>query len=300
MHILLTTILYAALAWHGLKKNSLSLSGAIGAAAVCFPTFSHPDPLFMAILLAFYLSASKLTKLGTSTKQALEEDFKMGGQRTAIQVFSNGFTGTFIACIHYMLVYHENRNSTHALCFADGSDLWLSKLNTALIAAYIGHYACCNGDTWASELGIFSTSLPRLITTFQPVPKGTNGGISPLGTLASVLGGAVIGLTAALSSLLMTPSCSTAVSAARLVALGAACGFVGSLVDSVLGATLQRSTFNKKSGQITGDFRRPKTSEERKELVVVSGWEVLDNHQVNFVASLVVAVGTGVAAWVWW
>ena len=58
------------------------------------------------------------------------------------------------------------------------------------------HYACCNGDTWSSELGILSTSQPRLITSCwrRSVAPGTNGAMSLLGTLAAVAGGAIIGL----------------------------------------------------------------------------------------------------------
>lgn len=42
-----------------------------------------------------------------------------------------------------------------------------STLTTGLVGGIVGHYACCNGDTWSSELGMLSNSQPRLITTFK-------------------------------------------------------------------------------------------------------------------------------------
>ena len=97
------------------------------------------------------------------------------------------------------------------------------------------HFACCLGDTLASELGILSRSPPRLITTFKPVPPGTNGGMSVTGTVASLAGGLFMGLTLAASLLVESSACR-----ARwldvivpLVAWGTVAGGLGSLVSSM-------------------------------------------------------------------
>ena len=107
-------------------------------------------------------------------------------------------------------------------------------------------YACACGDTWASELGILSTSKPILIT--QPwrfVAKGTNGGISLIGTLASAGGGASIGLGHAIYDLLFIQKRKRAISRLNIflstVIFGGTMGLAGSMIDSALGALFQYS-----------------------------------------------------------
>src|SRR6266540_3559502 len=59
--------------------------------------------------------------------------------------------------------------------------------------AFAGALAAAAGDTWATEIGAFSSSPPRLITNGAPVPRGANGGITLLGTAGGVLGAAIMG-----------------------------------------------------------------------------------------------------------
>jgi uncharacterized protein (TIGR00297 family) len=97
------------------------------------------------------------------------------------------------------------------------------------------HFACCLGDTLASELGILSRSPPRLITTLKVVPPGTNGAVSLMGTMASVGGGIIMGLTLSCSLILENETCRAtwAEVVGACVLFGGASGVVGSLVNDV-------------------------------------------------------------------
>ncbi|KAG0343973.1 Transmembrane protein 19 [Podila humilis] len=291
------------LAKHGLSKGSLAPSGALAATVIGMGTFTHTPYVFSTILMTFYLSSSRLTKYKSEIKKRLEEDHKEGGGRTAIQVFSNGATGTLIA-LAFQYVYWTTAHRPATLFIND----WRA---STLLFAYIGHYACCNGDTWSSELGILNKGWPTLITTFQKVPPGTNGGVSGLGLCASIGGGLLIGVMAATSVLIqqavewksVLSSTTTAKSAdlldsflatvnskflLSLVIAGVGAGFFGSLLDSLLGATIQKSNYSTKNKVIT--YKAPEKDDEVK---AISGWDILDNHQINFVSSLVIALATG-------
>jgi len=56
----------------------------------------------------------------------------------------------------------------------------------------------------------------------------------------------------------------------------------------VLGATVQKSNYSTKNKVITY-----KAAEKDDEVKAISGLDILDNHQVNFVSSLVIAIATG-------
>lgn len=75
------------------------------------------------------------------------------------------------------------------------------------------------------------------------MPKGTNGGISFMGTLCSAVGGLVIGFSHYLTILYCSDSNLLMYAPPQwpIILYGGLAGFIGSLIDSVLGATLQYS-----------------------------------------------------------
>jgi uncharacterized protein (TIGR00297 family) len=85
-------------------------------------------------------------------------------------------------------------------------------------------------DTLSSELGEVLGGTPRLLTNFRRVPAGTDGAISPAGTLAGICGAVVVAVAAALALNL-------AAGQGALVALAAIAGL---FVDSLLGALAER------------------------------------------------------------
>ena len=175
-----------------------------------------------------------MTKIGAKRKREIEDGHQVGGNRNWVQVAANGAVGTLLSAAFLL---RSRGGGLHPETPLD----WASApVECLLQAAYVCHYACCNADTWASELGVLSRGKPRLVTTMREVPVGTNGGVSAVGTGASVAGGLLIGLVFYSLGLALapTPIAGAPPPAAQwpLVPLGAAAGFFGSMVDSLLGA----------------------------------------------------------------
>ena len=74
---------------------------------------------------------------------------------------------------------------------------------------------------------MLSKSKPRLITTGNFVPVGTNGGVSVLGLLASVGGGLFVGVAYWISAILFT---NATLSQWPVILVGTFSGLIGSVV----------------------------------------------------------------------
>eukprot|EP00197_Chlamydomonas_leiostraca_P005564 CAMPEP_0202868094 /NCGR_PEP_ID=MMETSP1391-20130828/10182_1 /ASSEMBLY_ACC=CAM_ASM_000867 /TAXON_ID=1034604 /ORGANISM="Chlamydomonas leiostraca, Strain SAG 11-49" /LENGTH=519 /DNA_ID=CAMNT_0049548209 /DNA_START=350 /DNA_END=1909 /DNA_ORIENTATION=+ len=276
------------IAWWGHTRKSLAQSGAIAAMVVGTGTLGC-SLRFGCTLLAFFFSSSKLTQYKEEAKEGLDESSKKGGQRDWVQVFCNGLVPTILAVSYGVLAGCVD------VPLGPSAQLepWRARLATALAGAFMGYYACCCGDTWASELGPLSKDTPRLITNMRPVRRGTNGGVTLLGLSASVAGGAFIGAVF-YAAAVVSPTLwifeaqrALALSQWRLIPLGLMAGLFGSVLDSVLGATLQYTGYNTATQKIT--------SKPGPGVTHISGLSFLDNNAVNMVSATITAALTALA-----
>ena len=252
LQFILGLIFAALIAYAAYRAHSLSKSGAWGAFLEGTIIFGLGGWKWAVLLLTFFISSSLLTRLFKKRKASLDEKFDKGGTRDIGQVLANGAIASIFAGFHFF--------------FPSNPTYWL---------AFAASLAAVNADTWATELGVLNPSLPRMITSWRPVERGTSGAVSLLGTI-SAAGGAI--LIAILASLLTPVKGGWGDLGIFTIA-----GLAGALFDSILGATVQAI------------YRCPNCSKETEKnpfhtcgtaTIQVRGWRWLNNDMVNLGCAL--------------
>lgn len=184
----------------------LDFSGAVSGGLLAFSLVAVGGWMWLVPSFAFFVLSSGLSKFRKGRKTAVSTQGK-GSRRDAGQVYANGGVGWVLLLAHIVLP------------------------SPVLYWGFIGAFAAATADTWSTEIGTLSKRQPRMITNWQKVKAGTDGAITPAGTSAALLGALAIGVCT-------LPFIShdyvyvlTSVSLA---------GLLGALLDSLLGATLQR------------------------------------------------------------
>ena len=95
----LPLVLASLLSVHGLRKRSLSPSGAAAAFVVGYTMMSVPLVAFGVSLIVFYLTGSRATKVGKALKHKLEEGHQDAGYRNAAQVLCNSLSAATAALL---------------------------------------------------------------------------------------------------------------------------------------------------------------------------------------------------------
>lgn len=203
------------------------------------------------LVVAFYfLVGSGVTRIGLAQKEAAGIAEKRSGARGPENVWGSALTAALcalgIGLINSGLV-------TLSPQFP------VPNLQYLLLLGYVASFSTKLSDTCASEVGKAYGKSTFLITTLQPVPRGTEGAVSLEGTLAGVVGSiaiALLGSCVALIDLLGVLWCVLA-------------AFIATNLESVIGATLQ------------------------------SKYTWLTNELVNVLNTLIGAIAAMLIAWIW-
>lgn len=197
----------AAFALAARLLRAVDTMGTLTGAATAFLCYVVLWPTGFILLLFVFVLTWAVTRYGRRRKQALGTAEPSRG-RTSFQVWANLQATTIFLALS---------------AFSSFDPDWL-------IAGAIAALAEVAADTTSSELGQTLAPAARLITTFESVPPGTDGGISAAGTVAGVV--AALSTSAAAIALKLVDVPTSLVIAAAAI--------VGMLVDSVLGAVFER------------------------------------------------------------
>lgn len=229
----------------GYRLRSLTRSGAV-LTVVTGTVIGYGFGWFGLYLLGVFFSTSSLaSKYRARDKIRVDDIVEKSGPRDFMQVLANGGVG-IVTALGMVIV---------------PNDAWLY--------AYIVSIAAATSDTWGSEFGVLAKRRPRSVLTFREVEPGTSGGVSAFGTLMSIAGATLIVLAA-------LPFLQTEVGTLFLLIV---LGMSGSVVDTLLGATVQR-----KYRCLTCRKMTEKKWHHGQATVYVSGWRFLGNDAVNFLA----------------
>jgi uncharacterized protein (TIGR00297 family) len=166
------------------------------------------------VVLFYFLVGSAVTRIGMAQKEAEGIAEKRSGARGPENVWGSALTGA--VCALGTLVVPALAVETKLI-------------TSLLLLGYVASFSTKLSDTCASEVGKAYGKRTFLITTLQPVSRGTEGAVSLEGTLAGVLGSAAIALVGwgvGLIDLLGVVFCLLA-------------AFIATNLESVIGATLQ-------------------------------------------------------------
>jgi uncharacterized protein (TIGR00297 family) len=202
--------IYAVLLTGGIwsfTKNKLTLAGSITGAFIGFIIYKGTGITGIVMLTSFFMIASWATGWQAHQKENIGAAEKHSGPRTAAQVLANGGTAALISGITWVMPQYASM----------------------LQVMVAGSIAAATADTLSSELGTIYGRRFYNIITLKKDTRGLDGVVSLEGTLIGLAGAALIAAIYALSF-------GWSIAFVWIILAG----FTGNLVDSLLGALLER------------------------------------------------------------
>ena len=208
--VLISAVIIAfAFGYFAYRLRVADLSGLFSGALVGIILIVFADARWFLVMLVFLIIGSASTRYRFEEKASAGIAESHGGVRGYVNVFANGLVGVAAAVLYGL---------------SGGSALAL--------ALFLGSVATAAADTMGGEIGM-TAGDPVLITTLERVPKGTNGGVTLVGEAAALCAAFTIALSGFLLGLGDLPMLLAATLA----------GFLGSNVDSVVGAVFENKGF---------------------------------------------------------
>jgi uncharacterized protein (TIGR00297 family) len=211
--IAISGILSVCLSVVAYKLRMLTFSGALASLFVGYTVGVFGSVEWLILLVAFTFAGLVATKMDFSKKNEVGLQEGNYGERTHKNVLGVGIPACLFAVLYG--ISHGPLNGEYDFAFT---------------VAYITTLTVAAADTVASEIG-FKDPKVWLITTFERVRRGTNGGVSVLGLAASAA--AAVG-TGIIGWLLIFKGIDI------YILIPIAMGMFGNILDSVLGATVER------------------------------------------------------------
>ncbi|WP_254863518.1 DUF92 domain-containing protein [Halovivax gelatinilyticus] len=205
-------IVMVVLGYASYRLETASVAGMLAGILLGLLTIVLGGWGWFAVLISFFAIGGLSTKYRYAEKERRGVAEGNNGARGSANVFSNSAVA-LVAVVGYA-----------------ASNVSVIGVDPLIFQfAFAGAVATALGDTLSSEIGGVYEN-PRLITTFEVVPPGTDGGVTWQGELAGIAGASTVAVIAAA---LFEP---VTVVGFAVVLLS---GIVGMTVDSLLGATLE-------------------------------------------------------------
>jgi len=210
-HIIFATCLCLVFGGVSFRFKAVDFSGFLAGIFVGIPIIIFGGFEFFFILAFFFVTASLATKFRYEEKRRKGVAEKNKGARSYLNVLGNGIVSAIFAVLYYVGPTYFNLNSQ------------------IFLLGFLGSIATAAADTAGGEIGRLSTYKPRLITNFKVVETGSDGGVTILGEIAELFVAFIIGLAAYFAGL----------GDMSMVIITMIAGFIGSNIDSYVGATLE-------------------------------------------------------------
>lgn len=249
--IYLSIPLSLAMAVVSYRLRFLTMNGAAALIVLALLLFGLGGLKWTIPILFFFISASSISKLkrgsNVSDGGTMMEKSKA---RNYLQVVANGGIGAALVTLNLITQ----------------SELWYF--------AFVIIVAVACADTWATEIGTRFGKRTISIITLQKIETGLSGGVSTFGTLAAFGGSLCIGLISYYY-----------IDDLKIIFVIILFGFLGSVIDSLLGATVQAKY---RCNNCNSILENNEHCNENSDLI--KGFRRINNDSVNFLSGLISSI----------